>query len=296
MHGSTGSHPTPDIDKRKKALWFALMLANTAVDLLLPTVIFVLLAPTGLPPQIRLSIGGTLLGAKAIGGRIETGEFRWRLVVFTAVASNTALIGCYLAGAGSTASMVAGAVVAALIVIGDMARTRLRRTATHRIDSFAVLVLAEVIVGVVLTSISGDARFVLARTSLYIAIAGIVVLASAWTDHPYMRDALKPVAAKGDPLRAAGFDRIWSKDPGFRRIYQFVTATLGLVLLTDAVLRVLVIYSYPPDQAGKSSLLSGLPLFALIALWFLPNRTLLIPRARRLLDAEMAEQTKVAVA
>ncbi|WP_433656631.1 VC0807 family protein [Nocardia sp. CA-128927] len=288
MHGTS--------DKRKKAGWLAMMVANTAIDLVLPTVVFALLAPTGLPAAIRLSLAGALLAAKAVGGGMQTGEFRWRLAVALAVASTAALLGCYFGGLGDTASMVAGAVVAGLIVIGDLLRTRLRRNDTHPIDRFAVLVLAEVVAGVVLTSISGDARFVLARSSLYIAVGGIVVLATTWTEHPFMRDALKPVAAKGDPLRAEGFDRTWSESARFRTIYRFVTATLGVVLLVDAVLRVVVIYSYSPDEAGESSLLSGLPLIVLVGLWLFVNRTFVVPRAERLLDLEMAQAQRIPAA
>ncbi|KAA8884914.1 hypothetical protein F3087_31600 [Nocardia colli] len=281
MHGT--------IDKRKKAGWLVLMVANTAVDLLLPTVVFALLAPTGLPATIRLSLGGTLLAAKAIGGGLQTGEFRWRFALALTAVSTAVLLGCYFSGFGDTTSMVAGTVVAGLIVLGDLARTRLRGNRTHPIDRFAVLVLAEVVAGIVLTSISGDARFVLARSSLYIAVAGIVILASTWTDHPFMRDALKPVAAKGDPLRADGFDRTWLKSARFRTIYRFVTATLGVVLLVDAILRVVVVYSYSADEAGESSLVSGLPLIVLVGLWLFVNRTFVVPRAERLLDLEMAQ-------
>ncbi|PXX63861.1 hypothetical protein DFR70_10541 [Nocardia tenerifensis] len=278
MHGT--------IDKRK---WVAVLVANTAIDLLLPTVVFALLAPTGLPAAIRLSLGGTLLAAKAVAGGLHTSVFRWRLAALMAVMPTAALIGCYLSGLGDTASMVVGAVVAALIVIGDQLRDR----ATRSIDRFAVLVLAEVVAGVVLTSISGDARFVLARSSFYIGVAGLVVLASTWTEHPFMRDALKPVAAKGDPLRAEGFDRVWRASARFRAVYRFVTATLGAVLLADAVLRVVVIYSYPPERAGESSLVSGLPLIVLVGLWLFVNRTFVVPRAERLLDLEMAQPQSV---
>ncbi|MFD6156567.1 VC0807 family protein [Nocardia sp. NPDC060256] len=281
------------IEKRKKARWLLLTVANAAIDLFLPTVVFALLAPTGLPAAIRLSIGGTLLAAKAIGGGLQAGEFRWRFAIVLTAVSTAVLVGCYLGGLGDTMSMVVGAVVAGLIVIGDLLRTRLRGSGTRPVDRFAVLVLAEVVAGVVLTSISGDARFVLARSSLYIAVGGIVVLASTWTDHPFMRDALKPVAAKGDPLRAAGFDRTWSKSARFRMIYRFVTATLGSVLLADAILRVVVIYSYPPDEAGESSLVSGLPLIVLVGLWLFINRTFVVPRAERLLDLEMAQAQRM---
>ncbi|MFI6999391.1 VC0807 family protein [Nocardia sp. NPDC050175] len=285
MHGT--------IEKRKKAGWLMLTVANAAIDLFLPTVVFALLAPTGLPAAIRLSIGGTLLAAKAIGGGLQTGQFRWRFAIVVTAMPTAVLVGCYLGGLGDMTSMVASAVVAGLIIVGDLLRTRLRGSGTHPIDRFAVLVLAEVVAGVVLTSISGDARFVLARSSLYIAVGGIVVLASTWTDHPFMRDALKPIAAKGDPLRAEGFDRTWLKSARFRTIYRFVTATLGLVLLADAVLRVVVIYGYPADEAGESSLVSGLPLIVLVGLWLFINRTVVVPRAERLLDLEMAQAQQI---
>ncbi|MFI6045747.1 VC0807 family protein [Nocardia sp. NPDC051321] len=285
MHGT--------IEKRRKVSWLALMVANTAIDLFLPTVVFALLAPTGLPAVIRLSLGGTLLAAKALGGGLQNGAFRWRFAIVVALAGSATLIGCYLGGLGNTTSMVLNTVVAGLIIVGDLLRTRLRDSGTHPVDRFAVLVLAEVAVGIVLTSISGDARFVLARSSLYIAVAGIVILASAWTQHPFMRDALKPVAAKGDPLRAEGFDRTWLKSARFRLIYRFVTATLGAVLLADAVLRVVVIYSYSSDQAAESSLVSGLPLIVLIGLWLFINRTFVVPRAERLLDLEMTAASRI---
>ncbi|MFF3223189.1 VC0807 family protein [Nocardia suismassiliense] len=277
------------IDKGRKAGGMVMMLANLVIDLLLPTVVFVLLAPTGLPAALRLSLGGTLLAAKAIGGGMRTGEFRWPLAIPMAVVPTATLVGCYLGGLGDTTSMVSAAVVAALIVVGDLLRTRLRHKQAHRIDGFAVLVLAEVVAGVVLTSISGDARFVLARSSCYLAVGGLVILATTWTDHPFMRDALKSVAAKGDPLRAEGFDRTWLKSRRFRTIYRFVTATLGAVLLLDAVLRGIVIYSYPPSDVAESSLLSGLPLIGLIGLWLFLNRTFVVPRAERLLDAEVSQ-------
>ncbi|MEU7138509.1 VC0807 family protein [Nocardia sp. NPDC046473] len=281
------------LEKRKRAGWLALTVANAAIDLFLPTVVFALLAPTGLPAVIRLSVGGTLLAAKAIGGGLQTGGFRWRFAGTVTAVSTAVLVGCHLGGLGDTPSMVASTVVAGLIIVGDLLRTRLRGSGTHPIDRFAVLVLAEVVAGIVLTSISGDARFVLARSSLYLAVAGIVILATAWTAHPFMRDALKPIAAKGDPLRAEGFDRTWSKSARFRMIYRFVTATLGLVLLADAALRVVVIYSYSADQAGESSLVSGLPLIVLVGLWLFINRTFVVPRALRILEVEMAQAQRI---
>lgn len=256
--------------------------------MLLPTAIYFLLALTGLPSTLRLTLGGILVGAKAIGGRIETGQFRWRLAVAAAIAPAAALIGCHLAGVNDTTSMVAGAVAAAAIAVSDLLRTRLRSGRRQSVDGFALLVLIEVVASIVVTLINGDTRFLLARSSFYIALGGVYVLATTWTHRPFMREALKPVAANGDPHRAAKFDRVWEKSPQFRTIYRVITASLGAVLIADAALRVAVIYSYPADQVGRSSLASQLPLPILIAIWFALNRGLAVPRAQRLLDAEMS--------
>jgi hypothetical protein len=281
----------PEISGRRKALYFALMIANTAIDLLLPTLVLIALAPTGMPSAVRLAIGGTLLAGKTIGGRVESGEFRWRLAVAAALVPTATIVGCHLAGLANVASMVAGSIVAGVIVIGDLLRTRMRGKAGHPIDGFAALVLIEVAAGVILTSISGDARFALARTSYYIAIGGAVVLWTTWSDRPMMRVALKPVAAKGDPERAEAFERAWRNSRQFRTLYRAMTAGLGAVLLIDAVLRVAIIYASPAKAVLQSSLTSQLPLVVLIALWFAAGRGLAVPRAERLLEAELPKPT-----
>lgn len=276
----------PEVGTRRKALYFGVMLANVAVDLLLPTVVLLALAPTGMPAAVRLSIGGTLLAAKAIGGRVESGEFRWRLALVAALVPAAVITGCFFAGFGDVPSMVAGAVASGAIVLGDLVRTRKGR----RVDGFAVLVLLEVVASVVLTSISGDARFVLARTSLYLAIGGVFALATTWSERPLMRTALKPVAAKGDPARAEAFDRTWRKSARFRGYYRAMTAGLGAVFLVDAVLRIALIYGRPADDVLQSSFVSQLPLPVLLVVWFAAGRGLAVPRAERLLEAELANE------
>jgi hypothetical protein len=193
----------------------------------------------------------------------------------------------HLAGLGDVASMVAGSISAGAVVAGDLLRTRMRGEAGRQIDGFAALVLIEVAAGVVLTSISGDARFMLARTSLYVAIAGVVILWTTWSDRPVMRVALKPVASKGDPARAEAFERAWRNSRRFRMLYRGMTAGLGAVLLVDAVVRVVIIYGYPADGVLRSSLMSQLPLIVLVGLWFAVGRGLAVPRAERLLEAEL---------
>jgi intracellular septation protein A len=273
----------------RKAAHLLLMIANLAVDLLLPTVVLVALTPTHLPTSLLLSIGGMLLAAKAMGGPLHTG-FRWRLAILVAVIPMAGMLGAYAAGLDVRLSMVVGAVLAGVIVIGDLVRN-----GKNRLDAFALMVLAEVVAGVVLTSISGDARFVLARMSIYLAIGGVVVLATTWTERPFMRTMLKPVAAQGNPKRADAFDRCWENSRKFRGLYRAMTAGLGLVFLVDAVLRIVIIYSRPADAVVESSLTSQLPLVVLIIVWFAAGRGLAVPRAERILDAELHKPSDAAV-
>jgi hypothetical protein len=238
---------------------------------------------------VLLAIGGTLLTGKAIGGRAESGQFRWRLAVIAALLPAAAIVGSYTAGLGDVPSMVIGAITSGVIVLADLLRSRSRNGSEHRIDVFAVVVLIEVAASVVLTSISGDARFVLARISFYLAIGGIVILATTWSQRPLMRTALKPVASQGDPARAAAFDRTWQHSRQFRALYRAMTAGLGAVLIADAALRVVIIYSQSADAVAESSLTAQLPLIILIAVWFATGRGLAVPRAMRLLEAELAK-------
>lgn len=51
----------------------------------------------------------------------------------------------------------------------------------------------------------------------------------------------------------------------------------------------MIIYSRPAGAVLQSSLTSQLPLFVLIGLWFAAGRGLAVPRAGRLLDAELSK-------
>jgi hypothetical protein len=264
------------------------MFANTAVDLLLPNLALAVLAPIGLSAALRLTIGGTLLAGKAFGGPLVPGQFRWQLALTASVLPVIVLVGCHFAGLRDTRCMVAAALAAGAICLGDLLRTRLQHRIGHHIDGLAMLVLAEVATSIVVASISGDARFVSARGSLYVAVAGTFFLASACTARPFMRDVLKPVAAQGNPERAAAFDRAWQRSMPFRAVYRSITAALGCVLLADAALRVIVVYSRPAADIAKTGLAGQLPGIALFALWFLIGRQLVVPRALRILEAEIA--------
>lgn len=258
--------------------------ADLVLDLALPPLVYAALAPTGLSPSVRLSVGGFFVAGKAIAGHLEdpSGDRR-RLALRFALAAGLALLctGTTLAvaatGLGEGWSIGSGTLlVAAAAAVAWLCGHR-------RVDGFALLVLVEVAATVVLTSISSEPRFVLARPSVYTAIAGVYALATVRTRRPLMMRISKPMAAAGDAVRADAFERAGRLSPRFRRAQQAMTAGLGVVLLAEAVLRLVVVADHPAGDA----LLAQLPAVALIVGYVAVVRIAAIPVVRREVDALM---------
>jgi hypothetical protein len=163
----------------------------------------------------------------------------------------------------------------------------LLRADHHHLDTFAILVLAELATGVILVLVSSDPRFVLARPAVYTAVAGIYALTTIRT-RPFMMDMTRPLAAAGNPARAVAFDRAWQESARFRAGERLMTALLGIMLLAEAALRVITVYSQPEHAVLKASLLSQLPSIGLFALWFIITRFAIVPVLSKEVDALMS--------
>jgi hypothetical protein len=288
---STATVPPEPIASKIRVI--ATSLADIAIDLLLPTLVYVLLAPTHLAVAIRLTLGGFVMAAKATAGpslthdgqsRPANRKSRFALAAAGAAVACAATIIMSVAGAGTTASIVAGTVIIAI------ANTLLLRADHRHLDSFAILVLAELVISVVITLVSSDPRFVLARPAVYTAIAGIYMFTTVRAK-PFMMQITRPIAAGGDPVRADAFDRAWSASARFRTAERALTITLGVVLLAEAALRVATVYSQPEHAVLQASLLSQLPAVGLLAAWFVIARFAIVPVASKEVDALMPAPT-----
>jgi len=291
---------------RVKARIFAVGLIDILIDLLLPTVVYLALAPTGRSAAVRLSVGGFWVAAKSVTGRVrDTGgtvepggttepdrttgtggtpdSLRRRVLIAlaVAVAASAATLIAAFAGADDGWAIVAGTVILAAAAVPLL----LRRP---QIDGIALLVLGEVAISVVLVMISTDPRFILVRPAFYTAIAGLYAIGTGWTSQPLMMEVSRPMAAGGDPLRAAAFDRAWLTSPAFRRAELGMTYGLGLVLLAEAGLRVLAVYSRPEGAVLDASLLSQVPGVLLFVGYLVAIRVFAVPIATREVDKEMA--------
>lgn len=268
-----------------KAQVLATSLGDFAVDLLLPTVLYALLAPTHLSAVVRLTIGGFFVAAKAGVGRFSERGPHFLQDILNAALLAVACSAVTMAAAfrGKTDMLAIGLGTGLLVIIQGL---RLART-WRRLDGFALLVLIELAATILLTSISRDPRLVLLRPSFYTAIAGVYALTTVWTPRPLMMEASKPMAAGGDRVRAEAFERAGRESIPFRRAEQAMTAGLALVLLAEAVLRAVIIFSHPASRVFAASLWSQAASIGLFVIFFAVARFVFVPRARREVNALM---------
>ena len=267
-------------------------LVDFGIDLFLPTAIFLLLGPTGLSAVVRLTIGGFFVAAKASAGHLSAldgaeghAEFKRSLLAGILIAMGATAVTVmvrHLSGSDRLA-MACGTGVLAVFQGVTLAQRR------RRLDGFALLVLVELGATIVLTSISDNPRFALIRPSFYTAIAAAYVLTTVRTPRPFVMQVSKPMAAGGDLVRAEAFERAGRESPRFRRAEQAMTIGLALMLIAEAVLRVVTVFSHPASSVLASSLWSQVPAIGLFVVYFAIARLVFIPRASREVDALMPE-------
>jgi hypothetical protein len=163
-----------------------------------------------------------------------------------------AYYGLRLAGQSEQVALLAGAVLAA-VRIGWVA------TRHRRFDGVAALLAAVLAVGLVLSLVSGDARFILVKESFGTAAAAIVLLATA-RRNPLI---LVAVRAGASAEKRAGIDR----EPAFRRAFVRMSVVWGIALLAEAAARVPLVYLLSPDLMAGLSVVLLLVVIGLLSLW-----------------------------
>ena len=149
------------------------------------------------------------------------------------------------------ALVVGGALTAPISVVNTIRRGKL--------DRLGILVIAELVLGIVLDLTVRDARFTLARGSLFIALAAIWILASAFTSRPLTVDATKPfAAAKGGQNGSNAFEWLAANSSRFLRIHRCVCVVWGVLLLAYATVRVIIIYSVSVSEGVWTTEIPGI--------------------------------------
>ncbi|MBZ4014596.1 hypothetical protein CCS38_02270 [Streptomyces purpurogeneiscleroticus] len=179
-------------------------------------------------------------------------------------------IGVYYAlrafGASAYVSML-GATLAAALRVAYVALL------PRRFDVFAAFMLSVWGVGLLLSFVSGDARFVLAKDSVPTGLAGLIFLGTAVAGRPMIFAVIRRTQGRTARARAE-LDQRWADEPAFRRTVTIMTCVWGIGLLTEAVIRLPMIYLLPLDAATGLSGLMQIATFVLLTFYTVIHRRL----------------------
>lgn len=147
----------------------------------------------------------------------------------------------------------------------------------RRLDAIAAVVGGTFAILLALSVLTDDPRILLAKESVLSGAAGLLLVGSCLIGKPLVYTLASKVSKAPD----------WTErrrtDTAFRKHFFLLTALLGAVLLIDAIVRLVLIYSLPLDtMANLSPILhvGALALLAGCALWFRSRRQRAVAHAR----------------
>ncbi|MGA5121490.1 VC0807 family protein [Streptomyces pseudogriseolus] len=169
----------------------------------------------------------------------EASSPRWGFAV-TVLCDIVLPVGLYYglraAGAGEITALLLSGAAPALHTLHTAIRHR-------RTDAIGIFTLALLVMSSVASLTTSDPRIVLARNSLFTALAGVWLLVTLWTARPFTYQALRSLL----PGKATLLEKLWETDAGFRRVWRGLTVLWGVGLLCDALLRLVMAYTLPVD-------------------------------------------------
>ena len=146
-------------------------------------------------------------------------------------------------GASAWVALVAGSLLCTPWIVWAAVRDR-------RFDITAAFTLSLVLLGGLMSMVTGDPRVILVRDSWLGALLGAWILISIATRRPFLMAMSRAiVVAKVGEADAAAWEGRWDKEPDFRRHVRILTAIWGVVFLGDALVRVVLAYTLPIDAA-----------------------------------------------
>jgi hypothetical protein len=177
-----------------------------------------------------------------------------------------AYYGARAVGLSEYAALLAGALASAGRVLWVAARNR-------RVDAFAGFLLVLFGLGVALSFVTGDPRFVLAKDSVTTAVAGLAFLGSCLVGRPLCYLAARRMARPVDGAVLGGVASRYAEQSGAAaepaRVRRWYTLSIGwgVGLLAEAVLRLPLVYLLPMDVALGASKALMVLCFAVLITW-----------------------------
>ncbi|MDT8913309.1 VC0807 family protein [Amycolatopsis sp. PS_44_ISF1] len=181
--------------------------------------------------------------------------------------------GAELLGASTYVSLLAGTVLSGLRLVWVAVRDR-------RLEPFALFLMIMFGVGLLLTFVTGDVRFVLAKDSATTAVSGLALLGSCVLGRPLVYYAAQRMAvASGRTDFAETADT-----PVLRRRWYQVSLVWGFGLLAESIVRIVAVYALPLGVAANLSQVLMIAVVAALLTWTIRSgkrlTTASVPAAR----------------
>ena len=149
--------------------------------------------------------------------------------------------GLRAAGVSTWLALTVGSALAVPWIVYGIIRKR-------RVDVTAAFTLTLLLVGALMSSVTGDPRVLLVRDSWIGALLGIWILGTLATQRPFIMTTSRAiVVAKIGEAGADAWEARWIDDSDFRHHVRVLTAIWGVVFLGDAIVRVVLAYTLPLD-------------------------------------------------
>jgi hypothetical protein len=185
-------------------------------------------------------------------------------VVFEVIVPMVLFYGLRAAGVSQWWALMAGVLVAVPYVGWTVARNR-------RVDLLAVFTLSVLVLSVVLGLLSDDPRTLAIREGWTAALGGLFglwMLVTVVTGKPAQLTLGRTIAeVKRGVEGAAAWAARWDTDARFRRGLRIDTAAWGAVLLANAVVHVVLVYTLPIDLISAVTTVEWFASLALLITW-----------------------------
>jgi hypothetical protein len=160
------------------------------------------------------------------------------------------------------ASLVSGAIPAVRTAISAV---------RGRVDVVGMVMISLFVVGGVLAYVEGDPRIIYAKDGWLTGLLGIWAIISLRMRRPFMLHVGRMIATtkKGDDA-ATAWEQRWHDEPRFRHDLRLVSCVVGVVLILDAVVRVVIAYVVPLDLVPAVTNVQYVVMLAGLLGWFFP--------------------------
>jgi hypothetical protein len=163
----------------------------------------------------------------------------------------------HVLGASDWVALLASTVLAGLRVVWVAVRDR-------SLNLFATVMLIVFGLGLILTFVSGDPRFLLLKESFVTGAVGLTFLVTAVVGHRPLTLAARQSWA---PAEASALAEQYGSDPDVRRGYRFTSLVWGGVLVGESAIRVPLVYLLPVDVMVGLSTAMLVAAFVGLSIW-----------------------------